>query len=137
MILNLYFLIATKIATFGENVKTLEPNKSFNFSETTTNFDKLIPFIKAQEKNIASITIVSDGIITEGSNSSLEFEKLGIPIFTIPIGDTTKTADISVKSVEYNKLIYLDTKTEISCTILNHNLKTKIFLQLFLIKLVW
>jgi hypothetical protein len=114
-----------KIATFGKDVTLLPEEEKPNFGETKTNFDKIIPFVKKQDKNVATVSIISDGIITDGSNSTIQFEKLGIPIFTIPIGDTTKPADISVKSVEFNKMIYLDTQTEISCTILNHNFENK------------
>jgi len=116
-----------KIATFGKHVKFLdnfnEPNIPFN--ESSTNFENIPSFVKAQNLDISSITIVSDGIITDGSNSTNDLEKLNVPIFTIAVGDTTKQSDIAITKVEFNKIIYLKTKTEINSVISNQNFANK------------
>ncbi len=116
-----------KVVSFGKNVAETDLSDAaiFKFDESVTNFEDLIPFIKNQKEKIATITLVSDGIITEGSNSILEFEKLNIPFFTVAVGDTTKPSDIAVNKVEFNKLIYLNNKTEINAVISNLNFSNR------------
>ncbi len=116
-----------KIATFGKEVNPIDFSDEviLKFNESVTNFENLIPFIKKLKENIATISIISDGIITEGSNSTSEIEKLNIPFFTIAVGDTTKPSDIAVNKVQFNKLIYLNSKTEINGIISNNNFSNR------------
>ncbi|MDA3862154.1 MAG: hypothetical protein PF445_13120, partial [Melioribacteraceae bacterium] len=116
-----------QIATFGKEPELVNSKKeiALNFQDPITNYEKLAPFVQEQKENIATITILSDGIITDGSNSTIEIEKLNIPVFTIAIGDTTKPFDIEIKKVEFNKLIYLNNTTEITGIISNQNFGNK------------
>lgn len=116
-----------KIATFGKHIKFLENYNEVNipFDESATNFENIASFVKVQNLDISSITIVSDGIITDGSNSTNDLEKLNIPIFTIAVGDTSKQSDIAINKAEFNKIIYLKTKTEINGVISNQNFANK------------
>lgn len=111
------------VSTFGETTTPIDFNKGTNlrFNGTITNFERITPFVKKQKNKIATITILSDGIITDGSSSTAEFEKLNIPIFTISVGDTTKPSDVAIKKIEFNKLIYRNSTTEISAIISNNN----------------
>lgn len=58
-------------------------------------------------QNVQSIVIVSDGVITEGANPLIEAEELGVPIFTIGIGDTLEKRDVLVRKVLTNDLTYV------------------------------
>ncbi|MCF6269922.1 MAG: hypothetical protein L3J41_09435 [Melioribacteraceae bacterium] len=119
--------------TFGKEVTPIQINDDFKllFDETITNFDNITNYFKSED-NISSITLISDGIINEGTNSYSNFEKLNIPIFTIAIGDTLHPSDISIKKVSYNKLIYINKITEIKSIIRNTNLAgRKVFVTLY------
>jgi len=119
--------------TFGKEVTPIIVNDDFNllFDESITNFDNLGNYFKTED-NVSSITLISDGIFNEGTNSYSNFEKLNIPIFTIAIGDTTHPSDVSIKKVTYNKLIYINGTTEIKSVIRNTNLSgRKIFVTLY------
>lgn len=119
--------------TFGKEVTPIKINDDFKlmFDESITNFDNLANHFKS-ENNVSSITLISDGIINEGTNSYSSFEKLNIPIFTIAIGDTSQPSDISIKKVSYNKLIYINKTTEIKSIIRNTNLAGhKVFVTLY------
>jgi len=119
--------------TFGKNVTPIIVNDDLKlmFDDQITNFDNLVSNIKS-EVNISSITLLSDGIFNEGTNSYSNFEKLNIPIFTIAIGDTTHPSDVSIKKASYNKLIYFNKTTEIKSIIRNTNLAgRKIFVTLY------
>lgn len=108
--------------SFGNDVKELGENKisdKLNFNESTTNFSKLFNPELLRDKNVASFTIISDGVITDGASPVYSAEKLGIPVITVAIGDSSKKKDVSIKNVLFNEYVYAETPTQISATILN------------------
>ena len=117
---NLYYSFSSTIDTI---LNTEEPGLQFNGSKT--NFEQIAKFINNSELNLASATIISDGIINDGSNSAADFERIGIPIYTVAIGDTTAQADLRIKKVIYNDFIYANTPTEIRAVLINQNLADK------------
>ncbi len=110
-----------RIYSFGYDVKQVSTDSlaTFDFSETATDFAKIFSNVNQTENNIASITIISDGVITEGSTPIYSAEKLGIPVFTVGIGDSTQKNDVEIKNVINNEFIYAETPTTILATILN------------------
>jgi len=107
--------------SFGSSVKLLNGDNlnQLKFSEPYTDFASIFRDIKQTDKNIVSITIVSDGVITEGSTPIYTAEKLGIPVFTVGIGDSSRQNDIQIKNIIHNDFIYAETPTTILATILN------------------
>jgi hypothetical protein len=69
--------------------------------------------------------LITDGVITSGSNSIYAASNLNLPIFTIGIGDTTQIIDVSVKRVLANNLLYAETPTNIEATIQNNGLSNR------------
>lgn len=118
---------SSELFTFGTRVTpfSYDSLSRLSFSEGSTNFSNIISFIKSQKENIASISIVSDGVITEGTNPLFTAEKLNIPVFTVGVGDTTKRNDIEIKNVLHNEFIYAGTPTTISTAILNKGFGNK------------
>ena len=110
-----------EVLTFGNSVfeSDFEKLEDINFSESSTNFSNIFSFIKEQNKNISSITVISDGVITNGPNPLFTAEKLNVPVFTIGVGDTSKRKDIEIRSVLFNEYIYAETPTTILSTINN------------------
>jgi len=110
-----------EVLTFGNSVfeSDFEKLEDINFSESSTNFSNIFSFIKEQNKNISSITVISDGVITNGPNPLFTAEKLNVPLFTIGVGDTSKRKDIEIRSVLFNEYIYAETPTTILSTINN------------------
>ncbi|QQS37063.1 MAG: VWA domain-containing protein [Ignavibacteriales bacterium] len=78
--------------TFGDSVKTLQPDSlnRLQLDENRTNFSEIFSSINESERNISSVVILSDGVITDGSNPVFAAEKIGIPVFTIGVGDTSQ-----------------------------------------------
>ncbi len=107
-----------KIFSFGKEVKELTEQQidSLKFNESSTHLNAILNYVE-KFKNVTSVTIISDGIITEGKNPAVEIEKLGIPFHTILVGDTTTSNDIKISSVRNNEFIYPGNKTEIEATI--------------------
>ena len=113
--------------SFGSTVNLIDEDtiSTIKFSETVTDFSKIFSNVNQTENNIASITIISDGVITEGSTPIYSAEKLGIPVFTVGIGDSTKKNDVEIKNVINNEFIYAETPTTILATILNNGFSGK------------
>jgi len=113
--------------TFGSQTAPFSYDSlpALSFAEGSTDFSKIFSFIKNQNENIASVSIVSDGVITDGPNPLFSAEKLNIPVFTVGVGDTTQRNDVRVKNVLHNEFIYAQTPTAISATILNKGFGNK------------
>jgi hypothetical protein len=110
-----------ELNTFGNKVnKTgFTELNNINFSEGSTNFSNIFSSIEKQGKNIASVVIISDGVITDGTNPLYTAEKLNIPVYTIGAGDSSRRNDVEVKTVLYNQYIYAETPTTILAAISN------------------
>ncbi|MEN8192895.1 MAG: hypothetical protein ABFS12_08765 [Bacteroidota bacterium] len=111
---NRYYSFSSTLDTIA-----ISEDDTIAFDGSSTNFEQIVSFIKNTDQNIASATIVSDGIINDGSNSSKLFERVEIPVFTIALGDTTKRTDLEIKKVLYNDLIYANSPNEIKVVLLN------------------
>lgn len=109
--------------SFGSETKQIAANnfsEVLRFNESSTNFSKIFESDLFRDMNIASVTIISDGVITEGSTPTYQAEKLGKPVFTIAIGDSSRKKDVAIKNVLFNEYVYAETPTTISATIINN-----------------
>lgn len=116
---------SAEVYSFGTGVNkvSLDSLKRINFSESTTNFSRIFNSIKTENRNIASIVLISDGVITDGSNPVFQAEKLGIPVFTVGVGDTSKRNNLDVRRVLFNEYVYAETPTTINVTIASAGFK--------------
>ncbi len=111
----------TSIYSFGGRINEVlnDSLSRINFSEGSSNFSKIFSTIKKEKQNISSIVIVSDGVINEGENPLYTAEKLGVPVYTVGVGDTTERNDVELKNVLFNEFIYNETPTAILAAISN------------------
>jgi hypothetical protein len=107
--------------TFGSKVKEvrIDSLSQINFSEGSTNFSNIFSGIKKDEQNISAIAVISDGVITEGTNPVFTAEKMGIPVFTVGIGDSSRKNDVEIKNVLFNEYIYVSAPTSILISVAN------------------
>ena len=107
--------------TFGNSIQEISDDslEYVNFKEGVTNFEDIFNSVKNSEDNIASITLITDGVITSGDNPYYNAIGLGIPVFSIGIGDTTQRKDVEIKKVLHNDFIYAETPTNIIASISN------------------
>jgi len=105
----------SELKGFGSKIINIHRDSlgKINFADNSTNFSKIFSDLKKEDKNIASIVIVSDGIITEGNNPVFSAEKLGIPVFTVSVGDTTAKNDIEIKNIAVNEFVYAENPTTV------------------------
>jgi len=123
-----------EINLFGDKVVNLSEDSlnKLDFEDPVTNISQVISSIKRDEKNYSTITLITDGVITSGSNSIYAAGNLNLPIFTIGIGDTSQIIDVSVKRLLANNLLYAETPTSIEATIQNTGLSNrKVSIELY------
>jgi len=115
------------INTFGQSIREHRSNLSDSifFNEANTNISKIFTLLNDTEENISSAILLSDGIITEGSDPTYLADKLNIPVFTVGIGDTNITPDILVKDIVYNQFIYKEKPTQVEAILTNYFLENR------------
>jgi len=107
--------------TFGENVKNLD---TFQFEDSQTDFSEFLTFLKdnyGANENI-QVLLASDGLYNTGKNPAYEVNKLGIPIHTIQLGDTSAISDVSIYSVKSNKIAFTNNKMPVRVGIKANNI---------------
>jgi hypothetical protein len=116
-----------EVYLFGSHVRELPEDSlaKLDFSDATTNISQIISSIKNEEKNYSSVTLITDGVITAGSNSIYSVKNLRLPVFTIGIGDITQIVDISIKRILSNDLLYAETPTTVEATLQHNGLNGK------------
>lgn len=113
--------------SFGSKINSVKSDslKELKFSESSTNYANIIEAIKNSEENLSTITIISDGVITDGSAPIYNAKRTGIPFYNFAVGDSSKKRDVELKSVTFNDYIYSETATTISATVLNNGFADK------------
>jgi hypothetical protein len=66
--------------------------------------------------NLQSVVLITDGNSTIGENPIYEAEELGVPVFTIGIGDTSEQRDLLIRKVLTNEITYVGTKVPVNVT---------------------
>lgn len=59
-------------------------------------------------KNLAGIVLVSDGIYNNGLSPL--YQPLRVPVYTVGVGDTVQRADLVLRNVAYNRVVYQGNK---------------------------
>jgi hypothetical protein len=126
--------------SFGTKVNQVSDDslQFINFDEGSTNFSKIfsqleknnLPLPKGSmnskaDRNISSIVIASDGVITDGTDPTYTAEKMNLPVYTFGVGDTSHRNDVEIKNVLYNEYIYAQNPTVILATIGNSGFVNK------------
>lgn len=107
---------------YSDRLKTVSFDKGFRmlynpaFDSLTlngnfTNIANSLKLLSAEfrEENVRAVLLLSDGVFNSGGNPIYEAEVLGMPVYTLGIGDTIRPKDIAVKSVNLNPTIQLNT----------------------------
>ncbi len=107
--------------TFGATTKRVESQSldSLASDEDATDMTSALRAI-ADEKtrsNINAALLISDGSYNLGQNPLYEAEQLGIPVYTVGIGDSTEQKDVLVTKIITNDLVYNQTEVPVDVTI--------------------
>jgi hypothetical protein len=97
----------------------LNKDEKADYSEKITNLSDAIAEVKNlyANQNLGAIILATDGIYNQGSSPLYEAKDLGIPIYTVGLGDTLIKKDILINSVSHNKYAYLGNNFPVEATI--------------------
>jgi hypothetical protein len=70
-----------------------------------------------QGENLRAVALVSDGQYNSGRNPARVADRLGVPVHTVTVGDTTRRRDLQVRRVVTNDLSYVDTEVPVRVTL--------------------
>ncbi|MCU0391454.1 MAG: VWA domain-containing protein [Thermoflexibacter sp.] len=107
------------IQTLSEAGSELNTPYEVKFDHPTTNLGNLLSTVQSnyENKNLAGVILVSDGIYNQGVSPT--YTNYNMNIHTIGIGDTIPQSDLSLKAVYHNKIAYLGNKFPIVAEINN------------------
>ena len=97
---------AIKTILFGSKAETSDKRPSFG--EKETDIENLIEEVENNysNQNIGALILASDGIYNKGANPVYPAEKLGYPIYTLAMGDTSEIRDVLIQKVNHNQVAY-------------------------------
>ena len=70
-----------------------------------------------REENLAAMVVLTDGANNLGRNPVQRAEVFGLPIFPVGVGSSDPRRDISVKEVEVNEVVYVESRVPVEVTI--------------------
>ncbi len=116
-----------RLYAFGAKPKQIEAGAidSLHIDEGATDITAALRKV-AEEKdrsNIGAALLISDGSYNLGQNPLYEAEEIGIPLFTVGIGDSTEQKDILITKVLTNELVYNQTEVPVDVTIKSSGFK--------------
>jgi hypothetical protein len=92
---------------------------SLTFLQSETNISDALQKIHddLKEENLRAIVLASDGVVTRGKNPLYTAEALGLPVYTIGIGDSTEKKDVLVADLMANAVAYVDNVVPVEVTV--------------------
>jgi hypothetical protein len=105
---------------FDANTRTLESFSTDSLTQTgdATDFSKAFAYVsKNAAANIQAVLLITDGNATSGSSPLYSAEELGLPIFTIGIGDTSEQKDLLIRKLQTNTITYVDDRVPVKITV--------------------
>ncbi|NRB64755.1 MAG: hypothetical protein HRU40_17310, partial [Saprospiraceae bacterium] len=108
--------------SFGNRVR---PGIDTSFSDKVTNTSEVLSQIYDTYAggNLGGVILSSDGLFNEGTNPLYTADDLGVPVFTIALGDTTPQKDLVIKRVFNNRIAYLDDKFTVEIDVAARNIE--------------
>ncbi len=84
---------------------------------SSTSLDAVIRHMTELDERITAALIFSDGIITRGRDPIFRARELSKPLFTVPVGDTTRVRDVAISDLFTNDQGYVDTRQIVEVTV--------------------
>lgn len=109
---------SARFVQFDRHARPVEVHEldSLTFDGDVTDIAEALRFVQreARTQNIRAVVLVSDGMVTEGGNPVYELEALGLPIYTVGVGDTSARRDVRIHTVLTNSVAYVDTRIPVA-----------------------
>ncbi len=107
--------------TYGAEVRE---GLAFGQEQGHTDIDALFRAVRDRfaGPDLGAVIVDGDGIYNRGRDPRLEAERLGVPVYTIALGDTTVRPDLVLKNVEHNRITYLGNEFPLLVRVVAHHL---------------
>ena len=94
-------------------------------SGLATDMARALETVRAElgEQNLSAVVILTDGANNLGHNPAHLAQMAGLPIFPLGIGSTDPRRDISVKEVQINEVVYVDSRVPMEVTLQSQGLE--------------
>ena len=107
--------------TFGTILKERRPfeNDSLQFNEDATDISATLRALEKEKEryNIHAAVLFTDGSYNSGRNPIYDADQLGVPLYTVGIGDSTEQKDVLITKVATNDLVYDETSVPVDVTL--------------------
>ncbi len=92
---------------------------SLTFGGSETNISAaLSDAVSAFEgKNLRAVVLFSDGVFTTGRNPVGLAERMGVPVYTVVVGDTVEKKDVLIREIVTNEIAFLDSEIPVEVTV--------------------
>jgi hypothetical protein len=105
--------------SFDSNINPIQPD-SIVLDGRDTDIAKALGTISELKRDVKAIVLVSDGQYTRGQDPRFVADRLSVPVFTIGLGDSTRTRDIFIQDIIHPEVSYKDSPFLIE-VIVSHN----------------
>ncbi|MBK8549803.1 MAG: hypothetical protein IPL53_01585 [Ignavibacteria bacterium] len=129
---NLYFLFSGNLTReIGrDELESISYDRINNFETNLTGtFYSLHD--RLANKNLSSVTVISDGIINQGGNPVTAARLLNVPVNYILTGDTIQHNDLVVRNLFYNKTAFIESNVPVNIEINSFNFDKDIKINLY------
>lgn len=104
--------LTTEWYGFDRELTPLNSNENFDsiaWDGEQTNLDIALRDLSNQveNRNVAAVILMSDGLINRGANPEFSAEWPDAPVYCIGMGDTTKLTDRWIERINHNQVAYL------------------------------
>ena len=100
---------------FSGDVTELSNTDSVSFAGFNTDLAASLRSLKERypDGSYSTVTVISDGIFTDGGNPLYEAQKFAAPFVVFPVGDTAVKKDVVIKKVAANEKAFTGTAVKI------------------------
>lgn len=92
---------------------------AFNADSSNTGQTNLSALLNVTP-DAAAVVLASDGIHNRGANPTSTAERMGIPIYTVALGDTTPQRDAAIANVWHNRIAMMGNDFPVEVTLTAH-----------------
>jgi hypothetical protein len=92
---------------------------TLTFNEEATNLSAAIQALGREKevRHIDAALLITDGTPTLGRNPLYDADAIGLPLYTVGIGDTTESRDLVITKVIANQIVYSNVRTPVDVTL--------------------
>jgi hypothetical protein len=110
----IYFMFDTKVRS-----RAAVTEDSLTFKGEATDIAEALKSVKQMHgsSNLQAVVLITDGNSTIGMNPLYESGELGVPVFTVGVGDTIEQKDVLIRKALTNEITYAGAKVPVNITV--------------------